>query len=205
MKNRIGAELGMLNNLLKRQMACMMAGSDVDCITGMQSMVLHYLIQSEGQGDRFQRDIETQFAMRRSTATGILQLMEQHGLLYREQTAHDARLKRLVLTEKARALNAEIHKGLEKTEALMREGVSEAEIATWFAVCGKIRENLERYQRKTSEETEYDQTTGETSARVQEGRAAHPVFRDFGGRDGGRHPNGDGPADRPRHRRGRSR
>lgn len=66
----------------------------------------------------------------------------------------------------------------------MREGISEAEIATWFAVCGKIRENLERYQRKTSDETEYDQATGETSARVQEGRAAHPVFRDFGGRDG---------------------
>lgn len=104
----------MPNNLLKRQMACMMAGSDVDCIMDMQSMVLHYLIQSEGQGNRFQRDIETQFAMRCSTATGILQLMEQHGLLYREQIVHDARLKRLVLTEKARALNAEIHKGLEK-------------------------------------------------------------------------------------------
>lgn len=152
MKNRIGAELGMLNNLIKRQMACMMAGSDIGCITGMQSMILHYLIQSEGQGDRFQRDIETQFAMRRSTATGILQLMEQHGLITREQTAHDARLKRLKLTDKARALNAEIHKGLEQTEALMRQGVTEQELATWFAVCGKIRANLETYQSKTQQD-----------------------------------------------------
>ncbi|MCQ5128975.1 MarR family transcriptional regulator [Butyricicoccus faecihominis] len=202
MKQRIGAELGMLNNLIKRQMACMMAGSDIDCITGMQSMVLHYLIQSEGQGDRFQKDIETQFAMRRSTATGILQLMEQHGLVRREQSAHDARLKRLVLTDKARALNQEIHQGLEATEALMQRGVTQEELEIWFAVCEKIRVNLEQYQREASEETKYDQTTGKMRARVQEGRAAHPVFRHTRGRDGGGHTDGDGAPDRPRHRRG---
>lgn len=152
MKQRIGAELGMLNNLIKRQMACTMAGSDVACITGMQAMVLHYLIQSEGQGDRFQKDIETQFAMRRSTATGILQLMEQHGLLLREQSTHDARLKRLVLTEKARALNEQIHQGLERTETLMQRGVTPEELEIWFAVCKKIRANLEQYQREASED-----------------------------------------------------
>ena len=150
---RVGAELGMLNNLIKRQMAMMAAGSEIENITGMQSMIIHYLIVSEGEGDRFQRDIETQFRIRRSTATGILQLMEQHGLLRREPVAHDARLKRLVLTERARALNEMICRGLEHTETLMREGIGEKELAVWFAVCEKLRANLENYQRRVSEDT----------------------------------------------------
>ncbi|MDO4269381.1 MAG: MarR family transcriptional regulator [Eubacteriales bacterium] len=152
-ERRVGAELGMLNNLIKRQMAMMAAGSEIENITGMQSMIIHYLIVSEAEGDRFQRDIETQFRIRRSTATGILQLMEQHGLLRREPVAHDARLKRLVLTERARALNEMICQGLEHTETLMREGIEEKDLMVWFAVCEKLRANLEKHQRRVSEDS----------------------------------------------------
>lgn len=163
---RIGTEVGMLGNLIKRQMALMTAGSDVDCITGMQAMILHYLIHAEPQGAHFQKDVEAEFSIRRSTATGILQLMERNGLLIREQTEYDARLKRLVLTDKARALHALICDGLERTELLMQQGISEQELAVWFAVCGKIHSNLEEYQRNISKETEHDKTTGKMRAGV---------------------------------------
>ncbi len=51
--------------------------------------------------------------------------MEQHGLLRREPVPHDGRLKRLVLTDKALALDARIKQKLRETEELMREGISE--------------------------------------------------------------------------------
>lgn len=101
--DRIGAEIGMLHNLLRRQMACMTEKSANSAnVTGMQAMIVHHLILREKEGDLFQKDIESAFQMRRSTATGILQLMEQHGILRREPVAHDGRLKRLVLTDRAR-------------------------------------------------------------------------------------------------------
>ena len=148
-ERQIGAQLGMLNNLLKRQMACWAADSQTGNVTGMQGMIIHYLA-SVG-GDRFQKDVETQFGFRRSTATGILQLMEQHGLLRREPVPQDGRLKRLVLTEDALALDAEIRRRLRLTEEQMREGISAEELDTWFRVCGKIRGNLEKFQCKASE------------------------------------------------------
>lgn len=145
----IGAEIGMLGNLLKRQMVCHSGRAEPDHATGMQAMIIHYL--STAQGDRFQRDVETQFRFRRSTATGILQLMERRGLLVREPVDYDARLKRLVLTDKARALHQQIHDQLSQTEEVMREGIDAQELAVWFRVTSQIRANLENYQRKASE------------------------------------------------------
>ncbi|MCI7125462.1 MAG: MarR family transcriptional regulator [Agathobaculum sp.] len=150
-KRQIGAELGKLSNLLKRQMAYMQRGTEAEHITGMQAMILHHLIYWERDGDCFQKDIETHFGMRRSTATGILQLMEQHGLLWREPVARDARLKRLVLTDKARALDEKISRDLDRAERVMRQGIDEEALAVWFRVCGQLRANLEEYQSKASE------------------------------------------------------
>ena len=147
----IGAQLGVLSNLLKRLMAFQRAGA-ADChVTGMQAMIIHYLAMADG--DRFQKDVETQFRFRRSTATGILQLMEQHGLLRREAVPQDGRLKRLVLTDRARELDAALLRRIREEEDRMRAGISEADMAVWFRVCGQIRANLENYQSNTSEET----------------------------------------------------
>ncbi len=147
---RIGAEIGMLHNLFRRQMACMTENSEH--LTGMQAMIVHHLIMHEKQGDLFQKDLENAFQMRRSTATGMLQLMEQHGILRREPVEHDGRLKRLVLTDHARAMDQHITERMEEMEQLLRQGITEDELKGWFAVCEKIRSNLEQYQCKMCRE-----------------------------------------------------
>ena len=134
--DRIGAEIGMLHNLLRRQMACMTEKTaNAANVTGMQAMIVHHLIIHEKQGDIFQKDLENAFQMRRSTATGILQLMEQHGII-----------RRLVLTEQARAMDEYITERMQQMEQLLRQGITEDELKGWFAVCEKIRSNLEQYQ-----------------------------------------------------------
>lgn len=146
----IGTEIGMLGNLLRRQMSC-----PADCgdghLTGMQSRIIHHLILEEVKGDSFQRDIETFFRIRRSTATGLLQLMERNGLLRREPVTHDARLKRLVLTEKARALDESIGRRIEQTESVMKRGIDQEKLEIWFGVCKQIRANLEQSQNHRQE------------------------------------------------------
>ena len=136
--DRIGAEIGMLHNLLRRQMACMTEKTaNAANVTGMQAMIVHHLIIHEKQGDIFQKDLENVFQMRRSTATGILQLMEQHGIIRREPVEHDGRLKRLVLTEQARAMDEYITERMQQMEQLLRQGITEDELKGWFAVCEK--------------------------------------------------------------------
>ena len=55
--------------------------------------------------DIFQKDVETEFSIGRSTVTNILKLMEKKGYIRREAVPQDGRLKRLVLLDKGMALN----------------------------------------------------------------------------------------------------
>ena len=48
----------------------------------------------------FQKDIEQRFAVGRSTVTNLIQLMEKKGFVKRESVKQDARLKKVILTEK---------------------------------------------------------------------------------------------------------
>ena len=148
--NHIGAEIGLLNNLMRRQMACMAEAADN--ITGVQGRLLRYMVRNGKDGELLQRDIEDVFQMRRSTVTGILQLMEQHGLIRREAAEHDARLKRIVLTDLAYTVDERVTERIDRMERMLREGIGAEELKSWFAVCEKIRSNLEQYQCSTCRE-----------------------------------------------------
>jgi len=84
-----------ISNLIHQEL-----GTNRDTVhpgTMMQKMFLGYLEVHEDQ-PVFQKDLESAFHIRRSTATGILQIMVRDGLIVREPVEGDARLKRLVLT-----------------------------------------------------------------------------------------------------------
>ena len=111
-ERHVGGEIRMLSNLIKR---CMDDGMPPET-TGMQGWIIGFLHRNEDR-DMFQRDVEAEFNIRRSTATGILQLMEKNGFLLREPVAYDARLKKLVLTPKALAVHEGVISRIRATEA----------------------------------------------------------------------------------------
>ncbi len=141
-KRRIGLQLRLLNNLIKRQINTGDVFKQMHELTGTHGYIVKYLMDHRGE-EVFQRDIERTFSIRRSTASGILNLMEKNGLIKRESVQEDARLKKLVLTPKAIDLNNRITKELEANELLMVQGLSEQELDTFFAVLEKIKNNLE--------------------------------------------------------------
>ena len=69
--------------------------------------------------------------------------MEKNGLIKRESVDSDARLKKIILTDRAEDILKFIEDDIKKREKLMKEGISEKELNTFFNVSKKIISNLE--------------------------------------------------------------
>ena len=69
-------------------------------LTGNQMAIIDF-ITNHANHEVFQRDIEHEFEIQRSTTTVLLQRMEKKGLIERHTSAKDSRQKAVVLTDKA--------------------------------------------------------------------------------------------------------
>jgi DNA-binding MarR family transcriptional regulator len=141
-KKTIGFELRTVSNLIKRKFDNSSVISHVNKLTGTHGWVIGYLYDRRDK-DIFQRDIEKELMIRRSTVTGILQLMEKNGLITREAVNYDARLKKLVLTAKAIELHKSVVGEIDKIEAQLARGFSEEEMEVFFTLLGRIKKNIE--------------------------------------------------------------
>ena len=135
-------EIMRLANRLSRSLGTLNAERSSAGISGVNAQILAYLADHEDT-DVFQRDIEEEFAIRRSTVSKIVRLMEQKQLVVREAVARDARLKRLRLTDKARRIQAVAAGEFDNFEALATDGLTAAEIETLRSLLTRIRMNLE--------------------------------------------------------------
>ncbi len=77
-------------------------------LTGTQMLIIEYLASFAENKSIFQKDIEHEFNIRKSTATNILRLMEKKGLIYKKVDQSDTRLKAILLTDKAIKLEEKI-------------------------------------------------------------------------------------------------
>lgn len=141
-RDEIGFQVRTLSNLIKRLVDQTAFRGEEDSSTGMHGWVIGYLYENRDK-DIFQRDLQEQFAIRRSTVTGILQLMEKNGLIHRVPVASDARLKKIVLTQKAIERHERIHKSIREVEAKLSAGLTPEERQTFLELCDKIRKNIE--------------------------------------------------------------
>ena len=142
-KRHIGIAVRCLNHEIGRAVRAVISEEFGDSATGVQSWIVRYLYD-HGEEDVFQKDLESQFSVRRSTMTTILQLMEKNGLIKKESVSRDARLKKLILTPAAIEMQDRIRFGIDTLEAKMREGISDKDLDTFFSVAEKIKESLNR-------------------------------------------------------------
>ena len=92
--------------------------------------------------DVFQKDVEEEYSLRPPTATKILKDMEKNGLIRRETVPYDARLKRIVVTEKGLQYQGMIRESLEETERRLTEGITVDDLATFFRVISRMIRNM---------------------------------------------------------------
>lgn len=111
-------------------------------LTGMRGMVLGYLMQSAQNGrEIYQRDLEAKFHTGRSSITTMLQGLEQSGFITREAVQQDARLKRLVPTEKGRQCAEGIRQCITEFERDLQSGITAAETQMICSVLHKLIQN----------------------------------------------------------------
>ena len=125
MEKDCGAWINLLSHKVKARLDA--AFQDLG-ITGVQSWIICYILKHYPDGPVFQRDIESAFGLSRSTATGILQLLERNGIILKESVANDARLKSLIPTQRAVELDASVHACLAETDRQLTKGLSDVQV-----------------------------------------------------------------------------
>ena len=140
MEKDCGAQINLLSRMLKRRLNVTLQGLG---ITAIQSRVMFYIMDHCLEGPVFQRDVEQVFSLSRSTATGILQQLEEKDLLRRESGPSDARPKNLVPTPRAAALDAEVRACLRQTEVLRTRGLAEGQVQLFKETLAAMIRNLD--------------------------------------------------------------
>ncbi len=137
----LGFEIRTLNNCVKRFVQSVKP-AELDKSTGVHGWAIRYFYENRDK-DIFQRDFEARFSIRRSTATNMLKLMEKNGIIIRKKVSYDARLKKIVLTEKAIEIHKKATENIVKIENTLLKGITDEELKIFYSVSDKIKANLE--------------------------------------------------------------
>lgn len=126
-QNTVGGKIRLIHNQIKRVMEPKCEANE-GYLTGMQRWMLGFL-EAHANEDIYQRDIEAAFSVSRATASNMLKTMESRGLVARIPVEHDARLKKVVLTEKACKIKQRARQDVREMEEQLTRGISEEELA----------------------------------------------------------------------------
>ena len=143
-ERHIGYEVRTLNQNIGRLVNSYQSKVDEKAgINRMQGWIIGYLYRHSEEAV-FQKDLEAEFQMARSTASGILQAMEKKGLITRESIPRDARLKRLVLTEKGMEFQMEIMENFDRIQKVLKSDIPQEKLECFLDVLDMIRENAQK-------------------------------------------------------------
>ena len=153
MERAISVELRRLSNLTCRYFEQHSNKERVEAITGTNGWIIGYIARREASGSPvYQRDLETRFGVTRSTASKVVTLMVQKGLLEQQSVAEDKRLKRLVLTDRAQEVKLLMDEDQRRFESTLRRGLSEEETQTLFSLLDRLQENLRQMEEREGED-----------------------------------------------------
>lgn len=143
MKTHIGGKIRRLANVIKRNTLNLDSVKELDEITQTNHYIMGFIHSRVDRGiEVYQKDIENEFGITRSTASTVISLMEKKGLIIRESVLEDARLKKLVLTEKGMELNNKVMRSLEEYDDKLLSGFSDEEINQLLIFLERIKNNL---------------------------------------------------------------
>ena len=140
-EERIGFEIRRLDHMLARNIQACVKSAGLDEVTLMHGWIIRFLYANRDQ-DIFQKDVEQHFSIGRSTVTNIIQLMEKKGFVARQSVEHDARLKKVVLTEKGIQSHETMEALIESLDMSLVEGITDGELEVFYSVIEKLKENL---------------------------------------------------------------
>ncbi|HHX68751.1 MAG: helix-turn-helix domain-containing protein [Miniphocaeibacter sp.] len=140
MKRELVIQLKTINFFLNKRIEELHKSFDEN-LSPISGLILKFLFQNPDKLI-FQKDIEEEFSIKKSRLSKILSTMEKEGYVKRVSVKEDARLKQIVLGEKAKELNENILKSKEEIEKIILENIDEKELDIFFKVLEEMVSNL---------------------------------------------------------------
>ena len=134
---RLGPTLGWAAQMAKCDMDARVSRYDV---TPVQTHVLMYLHKHGGQAP--QRELTEFLRAKPSSVNGVLDRMEEKGLVRRSVSGEDARRRFITLTDKGEERQARFAESFLASEEAMVRGFSPQERETLLGLLDRIIENL---------------------------------------------------------------
>lgn len=141
LSHEIGMELSKLHHHLLRAIDAKLSTLDPN-ITVPQARIISYIQHEVGGQAVFQRDIEKFSGLQRSSVSLMLNNMEKNGLILRKKVENDARLKQIILTEKASAIAEEIYLAMKDVEQRLSISLDEDEAKLLLKIIRKMQGSL---------------------------------------------------------------
>ena len=135
----IGKEISICSNRIHRKISKEAARYG---LTSIQSRIIGFIYNNSRNKDIFQKDIEIEFDIRRSSVTSVLQLMEKKEYIKRVSVSEDARLKKIVLTEKGEEVQKNVHDFILNFEKSLKEAFTEKEMDTLIKLINKLSKKI---------------------------------------------------------------
>lgn len=151
MKETVHNELRSLSHLIYRFIENLPNKKQIESMTGTNGCIIGYLAENSDH-DVFQKDIEKAFGITRSTASKVINLMEQKGLVVRQSVSYDARLKKIVMTDKSKSISHLMAEDMTLVESVLTEGFSLDEKKALYSYLKRMKQNLKSYYLKEKEE-----------------------------------------------------
>ena len=136
--NALGPMLGRCAHLARERMDARMSRFGM---TPAQTHVLRFLRLNGGQMP--QRELLENLKVKPSTVNGILDRMEEKGLVERSVSGTDARQRVVALTPAGLEREAEVKQSFLEAEALIARGLTEEETNTLRSLLERVIHNLE--------------------------------------------------------------
>ena len=141
-RDPLGYRIKTLSNLMKRNMDEHF-GPQHDRATMMQTWIIGFVQLRDSEGkDTFQKDIEEEFSINRSTTSEMLTLMSKRKLIKRVPVDYDGRLKKIVLTQKSLEIHEWINQTMIQLHEKLANGLSSEEIEIFMDITDKMIRNL---------------------------------------------------------------
>ena len=138
----IGREIKMAHLILSRRFHKYTKKYIGEDATIMHTWIIGFLAKN-GDKEVFQKDIEKEFQLAKSTTTSILKLMEKKELITRKSVEYDDRLKQISLTDKGLEIASAVWDNIKESEKLLVRGIPEDKLETFYEVLDQVCKNAE--------------------------------------------------------------
>ncbi|MHC1749654.1 MAG: MarR family winged helix-turn-helix transcriptional regulator [Cellulosilyticaceae bacterium] len=111
-------------------------------LTSIQARILGFVFRQSAVKNVFQKDIEEEFNIRRSSVTSVIQLMEKNGYINRESVCEDARLKKIILTQKGLETEEKVHQVIIEIEESLQKTLNDEEKSIFIQLIDRLSKNM---------------------------------------------------------------